>query len=457
LGHAAYSFQGARWKNDKDPIELECREVYAVEQRTASILNTVPASAPGEELKVYSFIQDPWHKKKISYDFWLDWILLALSTAAKLAEFFILRKYGAFLLAWTTVSSWLFFFSAALTLQLHDLRKYSPQSEIDIITGSLPTCSTAGGNRKVLLGIPKSVRKHILWNVIWGFGSLVGVITVFATYLALGHSTSTDAFFIWAGFQALWLLSRSTLFYYLPDREIQYTVGLEGKSWVDVSPQERARVRHLVFALSKYQQHVHPRSLSSYIEDMDFIESLPNVRSEYPLSSYSEETVPILVHGVIGDTLLASTSWVFGSKRGGFDFYDTCIIILNIQGGLIAIPAARALSSTPPPEAVDFEKGFQASHLPRGGLLPLGSWANLNENDGQWCYWIPCPGGRWLFFTTEKVKVKGARNASVLSDKEMTEKLKRGKIYVSLMHVDEVKEIVENSTSACGYLLELLK
>jgi hypothetical protein len=39
----------------------------------------------------------------------------------------------------------------------------------------------------------------------------------------------------------------------------------------------------------------------------------------------------------------------------------------------------------------------------------------------------------------------------------MTDKLERGKIFISLKHVDEVKEIVENSTLACGFLLELLK
>jgi hypothetical protein len=151
------------------------------------------------------------------------------------------------------------------------------------------------------------------------------------------------------------------------------------------------------------------------------------VRLEYPLPPYSEEIVQILVYGVIGDTLLASTSWILGFERGGFDFYDACIIILNTSGGLIAIPAVRALSSKPPAETVDFELGFQASHLPRGGLLPSGSWANLNDNGVEWLYWIPCPGGRWLYFTTEKVKVKGVRNASVLSDEQVTEKLKRVK------------------------------
>jgi hypothetical protein len=55
------------------------------------------------------------------------------------------------------------------------------------------------------------------------------------------------------------------------------------------------------------------------------------------------------------------------------------------------------------------------------------------------------------------VKVKGVRNASVLSDEQVTDKLKWGKMSISLMHVDEVKEIVATSTLACGHLTELLK
>jgi hypothetical protein len=34
--------------------------------------------------------------------------------------------------------------------------------------------------------------------------------------------------------------------------------------------------------------------------------------------------------------------------------------------------------------------------------------------------------------------------------------LKTGKIFVSLKHVDEVKEVVQNSVLACGHLLDLL-
>jgi hypothetical protein len=443
------------------PVEVGRRDVYAFDQRTANILHAIPSSPPGKDLEIYSFIQDPWGKQTASHYSWMDWISLVLSMIAKLAEFIILRRYGAFPLAWITLSTWLFFSSAALVLRLHDLRRHALDLEIDTITGSLLTSSTAGGPRKVLLGITKSPRLHIIWRITWGIGGVVGIATVVATYLALSHPSSNEVFFVWTGFQTLWLGIRSTLFYILSDIESQYQVGLKGKPLGEANPQERARLRRLVFALSKYQIHQHPRSPLSYVEAMDSIDKLDNVQSEYPLSS-EEKTITLSVQDVIPDTILSSLSWVFGSKQGGFDFYDTSIIILNTPNGTISIPAARALSTeTLLAENLDSEQGSGDTHLPRGGLVPHGSaaspWGKSIDVDVQWRYWIPCSGGRWLFFTTEQTKSKGSRKAVVMSDQQVTDMLDSGKIYISLRHVDEVKEIVETSTIACRHLQELLK
>jgi hypothetical protein len=234
-------------------------------------------------------------------------------------------------------------------------------------------------------------------------------------------------------------------------------VGLKGIPWVEIKPQDRARLRRLVFALSKYQVHLHPRTSLSYAGDIDVVDTVENVRLEYPLHSNDKEIIPISVHGVIPDTLLASTSWVFGSKQGGFDFYDTCIVILNTPEGMISIPAARALSTQLLQENLDYEHGVEVTHLPRGCLLPQGRWTAQDAGiEVQWCCWIPCSGRRWLYFNTEQMKFKGSKNASVLSDQQVTDMLKTGKIFVSLKHVDEVKEVVQNSVLACGHLLDLL-
>jgi len=356
-------------------------------------LNSIPSCTPGEDLKVFSYVKDPWHKEIASYQFWLDSILLAMSTVAKCAEVFVQWRYGACVLALITVSSWLFFFAAALLLHLHGMRRLKHSSEIDTLTGSLPTCSTAGGTRKILLGIRKSRRQHVFWRILWGLGAIVSVLTVVATYLALSRSTSTQIFFIWTGFQVLWVAARSTIYYLLSDREIQYFVSVEGKPWPKVDPQARARVCRLVLALSKYQQHLHPRSISSYADDMDTTASLPGILPSYPVERNNQTSVAVSVTGIIGDTLLASAAWIFGSKRGGFDFYDSCVVILDTAEGKLAIPAARALSSKPPLHRTDSEWGTQTSHLPRGGLLPQGN-PKISYLDGiRWCYWIPCPDG----------------------------------------------------------------
>jgi hypothetical protein len=432
-------------------VERERREVYAFDQLKANVLHSIPSCEPGGDLKVHSYVKDPWQKEVASYQFGLDTVLLTLSVIAKVSEVFVQWNYGARVLALITASSWFFFFTAALFLHLHGLQKRKRSLIIDTLTGSLPTCSTAGGARKVLLGIPKSRRHNVFWRTLWGLGAIVSVLTVVATYLALSRSTSSQGFFIWTGFQILWVAARSTIYYLLSDREMQYYVSVEGKPWAKVDPQERARVCRLVLAISKYQQHLHPRSMISYADDMEDTENLPRTLSSYFIPPSNQATVTVSVTGIIGDTLLAGAAWIFGSKKGGFDFYDSCVVILD---GKIAIPAARVLSGKPPLLRTDSEWGNQTSHLPRGGLLPQGG--RINYPDGiKWCYWIPCPNGHWLYFTTPQESGKGSRQASILSDQQVTDILARGELFVSMKHVNEVKEVIENSVSAYDYLLEL--
>jgi hypothetical protein len=412
---------------------------------------------PGEDLKIFSYVKDPWYKEVASYQFWLDSILLGLSVIAKLAEVFVQWKHGARVLALITFTGWLFFFIAALVLHLRSLRRHRQTSEIDTVAGSLPTCSTAGGSRKVLLGIPKGRREHFLWKTVWSLGAIAGVLTVISTYLALGRCEGTQVFLIWTGFQIIWLASRSAIYYLLSDREVQYQVSVEGKLWPRVNPQERARVSRLVLALSKYQQHIHPRSLLSYTDDMDAISSLPRMASACSLPPHIQVSASISIIGIIGDTLLASAAWIFGSKRGGFDFYDTCVIMLSTADGILAVPAARVLSGKPPLHRTDSEWGVQASHLPRGGVLPQGNRKINYPEDLRWCYWVPCADGHWLYFNTPQTKKTGTRQASVLSDQQVTDILARGELFISLKHVDEIKETIENSLSAYEYLLELFR
>lgn len=61
-----------------------------------------------------------------------------------------------------------------------------------------------------------------------------------------------------------------------------------------------------------------------------------------------------------------------------------------------------------------------------------------------------------LYFKFQDLKFKGQRSASVLTDNQVTERLENGGLFISLIHVDEVKEIVKISEEGCEYLLELL-
>lgn len=443
---------GSRSQKDDFPIELARRDVHVFDQRETNILNAVSPSQPGDDLKVYSFVQNPYHKEVTAYHAWLDWMWLSLSSA-KLAEVGILWGRGAVTLAWVTLLGWLFFILASLTLQLHDyFREYNVgahASEIDILAGSLPTPTAAGGPRKVLLGVPKGGRQHILWKFVWALSGIVGTASVIATYMVLGRASSPGVFAIWTSFQIIWLVLRSTFFYVVDDRDKSYLVALEGKPWIKVNTQGKERVRRLAFALASYQQSIHPRGLWSYKEDLDSVDQLDNVNAEYPLSSTSESVLPISVHGVIGDTILSSVSWICGSKNSGFDFYDACIVILNLKDCRMAIPAARVMTGSPSTPTTDPEQGVQHLRPPRGISNTTRGWV-------EWCYWIPCGPGRWLNFKTEQMKVKGQRDALVLSDEQVTENLKGGELFVSLQSVDDVKEIVRHSTMACSHLLKIM-
>ena len=88
-------------------------------------------------------------------------------------------------------------------------------------------------------------------------------------------------------------------------------------------------------------------------------------------------------------------------------------------------------------------------------MLPQGSRKLKYPNGVGWCFWVPCPDGQWLYFTTPQASGKGTRQASILSDQQITDTLARGELFISLKHVNEVKEIIENSASAYEYLLEL--
>lgn len=163
---------------------------------------------PGEDPRIFSYVDDPWLREKARYYFWVDCLLLAVSMIGRIEEFLVQFKYGEIPLALVIISSWLPYFFPALVLWFHDLRQTNSAAEIDMVAGTLPACSiagacsTAGATRKTILGIPKSWHQHILWKCAWGLSATVSVLTVLSSYLALSRPTAPLAFFVWRGFKS---------------------------------------------------------------------------------------------------------------------------------------------------------------------------------------------------------------------------------------------------------------
>jgi hypothetical protein len=233
----------------------------------------------------------------------------------------------------------------------------------------------------------------------------------------------------------------------IEDQEGSYLALSRGKSWTEVGSQEKTEVQNLVLGLVRYQYHIHPRGPWSYNEDVRTMRALGNLISKYPSSASDQSELPIFVVDVIGDTILSSVSWIFGSSNGGFDFYDTRIVIFNVKGDEISVPAARVLSPLQSNGLNDEEQSNEIETPPRGSLnLVVGV---------EWWFLVPCSDGRWLHFYSQGFKFKGQRSAAVMTDELVTRDFQKGKLFVSLRHVDEVKDIVKMSTEACGHM-ELL-
>lgn len=323
-------------------------------------------------------------------------------------------------------------------------------SEWDVLAGQLPTPVKSEGEPKVVLGVTKNVRLHLCWKLVWGFGSVVCTMALIATYITLGkHDIKIIS--IWIGFQVSWLALRSVFFHFAEGMDKAFhRPFIVRKDWASLPWRFKVRIRHLLSALSRYQMHVHPRRLYCYKEDMQTLETIDNIRPDCPLdpSICVGDTVDLSISAVVGDTLLSSAAWMLGSKLSGMDLYDSCVVALTVDGKSAAIPSARVLSEPPIERPSDLELGTEVQFVPRG-----------SSNTGRspvWWYWIPCGSDRWLQVHTEQRKFLGKRKATVVSDEHITQKLAIGDLYVSIKHVDEVKDIVRHSKMGCDVLLHFL-
>lgn len=113
------------------------------------------------------------------------------------------------------------------------------------------------------------------------------------------------------------------------------------------------------------------------------------------------------------------------------------------------MPAARVLTDQTGKPRADVETGIARIFPPRGG-------SNTGKNV-SWVYWIPCGEGRWLQAQTTDMKFLGVRSAEVRSDAQVSERLAKAELFISLSDVNHVKEIVQHSRTAVNILQNLLR
>lgn len=391
-----------------------------------------------------------------------EWMALSVSFL-KVIELYTLWMTGDRFLCCISVFPWLYFYIAAVALQLRRHWRGQPEDSgsdwVDILAGRLPTTTRPGGSRKLLLGTSENSRLFSTWRIIWACGAIVCIVSVIGTYVLLGRATDTT-FYVWSAFQMAWLIL-SLMFYHFSDATdpMAYRLLLAQAPWKDLTMPMKERVLTLALALAKYQMHFHPRGIYCYDEDLLSARTLcgylstvgHHLQTNYPLdlSAKSGDVIEISVHAVVGDPTLASAAWIRGYSYTGMDLYDCCLLFLNVQGSLIALPVARVLSD-PLTSKLDVESSIVDSDIVNKG----------STNTGQgitWWYWIPCGADRWLQTCTDDMKFLGKRKAEVFSDAQVTQKLSQGRLIVSLKSVQDVRDVVSLSAQACQILVNITK
>ena len=379
-----------------------------------------------------------------------DWISL-FATFVKLLEFCALWFLGARLLACVTCITWAYFLISAVVLQLLSVSSELEGSNrlttcLDLLEGNLPSFQVPGGERKVLLGVPLNVRRHMAWRIAWLLGAIVSTATMVPLYQIIG-SYKTRIFYVWVAFQAIWLLARS-IYFHFADEMIHFHSTIAPISEDEAqNPEIKLRLLALIGAVSQQMIPAHPRG--SYCYSLDCNDPC-NIMSFFRHAEWRVSTdvldytsrkvgdeVEIDVEAVVGDTMLSSVSWITDLQLSSKDLYDTSLVVIKLNGQTFIIPSARALSTPPKPRG-----GENAEEGPRPGFYPKGG-----TNDGTsvaWIFWVPAGVDRWLFLSPG-LDFVGRLTGVVLDDAEVSRRLAIGSFYISLRDTQEIKEIIFSS------------
>jgi hypothetical protein len=385
----------------------------------------------------------------------------------KLVETVILWQYAGWQLSLASTVSWTYFVLAAAILRILGLsREFSnlaPASRRhDIFAGDFPTLHGIGQEMKIILGVPVNVRSHIAWRLTWALGSIACLSSTVASFLLLEAQT-TRHFCVWAIFQSIWLVAR----YFF--RHIATIT--DGRPYPVVKQKvlsQRFRLLSLAGGMSRYLAQLHARQSECYLQELhDAYDIKAHVcaakcrldwkrgicgeiilENKHSACPDGDDGADLDVLAVIGDTMLASISWIHGSKMSCLDLYDACLVIFKINQQIFLIPSARVLSGNAgklnlPPE--DAEAGQEPRFIPKLGPC-------RGENNG-WVYWIPIEADRWLYLICD-LNSLGVRRAEILHSVEVTRRLAIGNLWVSVENADELKTFVDRAAFLGGVLID---
>lgn len=395
------------------------------------------------------------------------WIL---ASCVKCAEFVVLKwvVQAQWQLFVFTSTSWAFFWICSIILVCLNVSRGYGQNihlgTIDILSGELPTAAGNGGSRKIILEVPKNFRVHPVWKITWfvGFFLCVASFLVYTYYLRFEGDVVV---FTWTSFQIGWVLLRYIFSHFAGGCNAMHGIVAVENDLETLRGVRRERAVDLMFALSKYQTHIHPRYSYSYRQDATsrselkgaFLETTPrqlHPRIPIPLSSRNDHCGVIIITSVAGDNLLKSAAWLNGSPTyenlvRNMALYDSCVITFHFwhDAEEISVAAVRALGKK--------EEMVQDLENPEPFVSPKGS-SNLGLDKVEWYYWIKFSETTWIHVKSEKLQIlhRELRYQEMTGDQIIGQ---CGRINVEMPEASTLQNVVSKSHEAGLTLLQLLR
>jgi hypothetical protein len=420
--------------------------VYHLDRTLTLALDTIPQAEGGREILVHEFIFDRAGQRKTRK----DWLALMCSLS-KVAETATLRALGANTLYWLTALAWAYGFAAGVVLTiLGQSRDLPPNLRLDMVSGRLPSPLHQGGDGKIILGLPRNVRRCPLWRSMWYMYAIVSVVDVIGTFLVLGQNPA-KVVYAWIGFQFLWLLARTLVFYLVESAAGAHQGLAVGRTWDQCPILLRERMIQLLMALSKQQTTLHPRGVQAYRDDLmnekiigsHFNTAGWSLTEELPLQN--NFAGPLVVVDVVGDTVLRAVNWTSGANLNNADMYDTSLAIIKVDGNFFAVPAVRVSCSQCRKHTRTRQRG--------------DSHGEICAKTEEWVLWIPAivqgeHEKRWLY--AHGSKIRGILEVEVLFAEELDRRLAAGEWLISFENIGDLEAVLHASRKTSWLLMNLM-